>query len=261
MKITRLTKTSIAASAIFALASAAHAGLILQYDSVAVGSTISGFTYGSATELSEIQHITDSAFVTSAADTSLVGSRGVMAAIHASQTNVQGAFGNQNDMMYRFGSSAGGNGTVSGALNVGHASAGARLDFSYTAAQAQSLDEFSFNLFNNSANGTSYGARDVGLFVQVAGGGFSQFGLLDTSATGNGNQGTIVFSGDLAVGSGDLVEFRLAFTDRTRTNNDLQAATRIGDVQIFATVPEPSTYALIGGLLVLTAVAMRRRQV
>lgn len=245
--------SGIAATGCLLLATpSADAGVILVYDSLLVASG------GSSTELSRINSQTDNAFVASSGATSTVGSKGVMAAIHGSQTSVKGAFGDQNDMLYRFGSdgTTAGNGILGGPLTVGHAASGPRLDFSYTAAQAQTLTEFSFNLFNNSNNSTSYGARDTGLFVQIAGGGFFQFGDLFTSPTGNGPQGTVVFSDDFAVGNGDLVEFRLAFTDRTRTNNDLQATTRIGDVQISA-VPEPSA-ALLGGLGLIALLRRRR---
>ncbi len=124
-----------------------------------------------------------------------------MAGIHGSQTNVQGAFGDQNDLMYRFGSdgTTPGNGILGGPLTVGHASSGPRLDFSFTAAQAQTLTTFSLNLFNNSADATSYGVRDTGLFVQIAGGRFFQFGDLFTSPADNANQGTVVFSDNFAV--------------------------------------------------------------
>ena len=135
---------------------------------------------------------------------------------------------------------------LGGALNAGHAASGPRIGFNYVAAHTQLLEEFSFNLFVNSNNGSSYGARDVGLFVQVAGGGFSQFGNLDLNS-GRGNLGNVSFTDSFMVNTGDLVQFRLAFTDRTRTNNDLQAATRIGNVQIFASsVPEPSSLMMIG---------------
>ncbi|MGJ8650222.1 MAG: PEP-CTERM sorting domain-containing protein [Opitutaceae bacterium] len=254
MKI--LQKTALTAFAALAFASTAQADVILMYDSLLAASG------GSATALSRIDGQTDTDFVTSSQQFNTFGSKAIMAAVHGSQTNVQGAFGDQNDLMFRFGSSSttAGNGVLGGTLSAGHAASGPRIDFSYTAAKDQDLTEFSFQLFNNSNNTSSYGARDVGLFVSVAGGAYLQFGALDTSATGNGNQGTITFSDSFAVGAGELVDFRLAFTDRTRTQNDLQAATRIGNVQISA-VPEPGTYALMGGLLALTWVALRRRKV
>ncbi|MEN8662286.1 MAG: PEP-CTERM sorting domain-containing protein, partial [Lentimonas sp.] len=249
MKISYIT----AVAAVAALTvTTGHAAVILAYDSLLVSSG------GSADALSRINSVTDSAFVTSSQQFNTFGSKAVLASI-STQTNVQGDNGDQGDMFFRFGSNTGGSGILSGALNAGHAASGPRIDFSYTAAQAQSLDEFSFHHFVNSNNASSTAARDVGLFVQVAGGGYTQFGNLYLTSA-RGNLGTVSFSGNLAIASGDLVEFRLAFTDRTRTNNDLQAATRIGDVQIFATVPEPGAYALVGGLLALTAVALRRRQ-
>lgn len=242
-------------------ATTANAAVILRYDSVAPSSTFDSFTYGSNTELSEIQQETDSAFVTSAADTSAVGPKGVMAAVHNTQTNVKGPYGNQNDMLYRFGNSTTtpGNGVLGGPMSAAHIASGPYITFTYTAAQDQTLEEFSFHLFNNSGNADSYGARDVGLTVSVDGGSHLLFGTPDISATGNGNQGTIVFTDNLAIESGKVVIMRLGFTDRTRGNNDLQAATRIGDVEISA-VPEPGAFALLGGLFALTWVALRRRE-
>ncbi|MGB7323279.1 MAG: hypothetical protein WBD31_00300 [Rubripirellula sp.] len=248
MTYLRLPLACLALAASFALAtSTANAGVVLAYDSLLPSSG------GSDTALSRIDSQTDSGFVASSQQFNTFGSKAIMAAVHANQTNVQGTNGDQTDLMFRFGSdgTTAGNGILSGALSAAHAASGPRIDFSYTAAQTQTLDEFSFHLFNNSANASVYGARDSGLFVQVAGGGFNQFGDLFTSPTGNGNQGIVTFSDSFAVASGDLVEFRLAFTDRTRTNNDLQAATRIGNVLISASaVPEPSflAFASVAGL-------------
>jgi hypothetical protein len=143
-----------------------------------------------------------------------------------------------------------GDGTLGGSLNV---ALGPYLSFSYTAAQDQTLEKFSYHLFNNSGSGSCYGARDSVLFVQIDGGGYTQFSTLETSTTANVNQGIVSFSDSLAVSSGQLVEIRLGLTDRTRTQNNLQTVTRIGDIQIFATIPNPTWIGLIstvgGGLL------------
>jgi len=229
----------------------AHAAVVLQYDSLLPASG------GSNTALS-IVGTTDISLVSAPSANNSLGSNAVMAAVHGSQTNVQGAFGDQNDLLFRFGSSAGGNGVLSGTV-ANSLAIGAYIEFSFSAAADLTLDQFSFHLFNNSNNGANYSARDVGLFVDVDGGGFNQFGALDETATGNGNQGTITFSDSVSAESGDVVTYRLAFTDRTRTNNDLQAATRIGDVQISATaVPEPSSTFLLG-LGGLTLILRRRK--
>ena len=140
---------------------------------------------------------------------------------------------------------------------MGHVAAGPYVSFNYTAATDQTLDEFSFHLFVNSNNASSYAARDVGLFVSVGGSAYAQFGALDLNG-GRGNLGTVNFVDSLPVAVGEVVDIRLGFTDRTRMQNDLQAATRIGDVQIFASpVPEPSSAFLLG--LAGMAFLLRRR--
>lgn len=225
----------------------AEAGTILHYDS------------NGENGLSRIDSATDNTLVSSSVAINSLGNRATFAAIHNSQNNVDG-LGTANDIMFRFGSSAGGNGAMSGALTVAHMNAGPYLQLNFTAAQTIDFDGLTFKLFNNSNNASNYGARDVGLFVNVNGGAFSQFGALDTSATGNGQQGTIVFSDSRTVNAGEEVILRLTFTDRTRTNNDLQAATRIGAIDISATaiaIPEPAS-ALLSGLGML--VMLRRRR-
>ncbi|MDF7825501.1 hypothetical protein P4B35_15850 [Pontiellaceae bacterium B12227] len=215
----------------------ADAGVILSYDSLLPSSG------GSATALSRINSQTDSELVSSSGANNTFGNKAIMAGIHGSQNNVDG-LGDQNDLVFRFGSTPPGDGILSGPLTAGHAASGPRIDFTYTAAKDQTLTDFSMKFFNNSNNASSYGARDAGLFVSVAGAAYIQFGSLFTSATGNGNHGTVTFSDSVSVGSGDVVNFRLTLTDRTRTNNDPQAGTRIGDVNISA-IAEPASLGLI----------------
>ena len=200
------------------------AGTILYYDSV---------NSGTANALDRLDGQTDGSFVASSSATTTLGSNGVFVAEHASQSFVQG-LGNGLDKLFRFGSSAGGNGTMSGSLSVAHMANGPYIEVSFTAAQDMILSELSFKLYNNSNNGSNYGARDAGLFVKTSSDDFSQFGKLFTTPTSNGNQGTVTFSDTREVAVGDLVVLRIAFTDRTRSNNDGQAATRIGAINISA---------------------------
>lgn len=96
-----------------------------------------------------------------------------------------------------------------------------------------------------------------GAFVGV-GGTFSQFGATDDSPTGNGVQGTVNFADSYTVSSGQTVDVRLAFTDKTSIVSNLQAATRVGSFSVSAEViPEPSV-ALLGGLGLLTLLRRRR---
>ncbi|MEP4078444.1 endonuclease/exonuclease/phosphatase family protein [Haloferula sp.] len=201
------------------------ADTILYYDSV------SG---GTSNALDRLDGQTNGSFVASSSATTTLGSNAVFTFTHASQSQVQG-LGDGLDKQFRFGSSAGGSGTMSGTLRVAHMANGPYIEMSFTAAQDMILDEFSFKLFNNSNSGSNYGSRDAGLFVKVSSDDFSQFGNLFTSATNNGNQGTVTFSDTREVAAGDLVVLRIAFTDRTRSNNDNQAATRIGAIDISAT--------------------------
>jgi len=169
---------------------------------------------------------------------------------------VQGAFGDQNDLNFRFGS--GPEVTLANAAVAASLASGSYIEFSFTAAQDLLLDQFSFQLQVNSANGSTYAARDSGLFVDVAGGGFNQFGVTDNGNNGI-NGGGVSFTDSVMVASGELVTYRLAFADKTNTSQNLQSATRIGDLQISAVaVPEPSSTALLGlgGL----AFILRRRK-
>lgn len=240
----KLALTCITAAALGWIASPqADADTILYYDSV------SG---GTADALDRLDGQTDGNLVASSSATTTLGSNAVFYAEHGSQYRVKG-LGDGLDKQFRFGSSAGGSGTMSGTLRVAHMANGPYIEVSFTAAQDMVLDELSFKLYNNSNNGSNYGARDAGLFVKVSSDEFSQFGELFTSPTSNGNQGTVTFSDTREVAAGDLVVLRIAFTDRTRPNNDGQAATRIGAINISGSAATISdklrvlTYNIHGG--------------
>lgn len=246
MKLTRLKTTSklsfapFAALCVAGIATSANAGVVVFYDSNGAANN----------QLSVISSLTDSAFVTSPSATTSVGSDTEVAGPHGSQS-VTVTQGTGNDLHFRFGA-----GTVSTTVGVS-LTEGRWIGFSFVAAQTMELTDVSFNLFNNSANASTYSARDVGAFVGVDGT-FTQFGLTDDSPTGNGNQGTKSFTDSYTVSSGQTVEVRLAFTDKTNTASNLQAATRVGSFSVSAVaIPEP-TVALLGGLGLLTLLRRRR---
>ncbi|MGJ8651113.1 MAG: sialate O-acetylesterase [Opitutaceae bacterium] len=205
----------------------AYGATILYYDSNSdVGSTVA---------LERIDTETDGAFVASSDATTSVGSGVAAIGAHGSQTHTV-TLGTGNDLMFRFGT-----GAYSDDLPTALAD-GKWLGASFVAAQDLNLDELTFLLYNNSGSASSYAARDVGLYVRIGTvGGFTQFGDIDDSATGNGIQGTITFADKFTVLSGQTVQLRLAFTDRTRTNADAQAATRIGSIDISATAGGDAT--------------------
>ncbi|MDC0497393.1 hypothetical protein OAN72_00300, partial [bacterium] len=204
----------------FTLCQQNSAATILYYDSNSGGSTVG---------LDRIDAETNSAFVDSSDASTSLGPNAVYATINPSQS-FTATKGNEGDMMFRFGTSA-----YSDELPTALA-AGKWIGVSFVAAQNFNLEQLTFKLYNNSNNASSYSARDVGLYARIGTAGeFTQFGAIDDSATGNGNQGTVTFSDIFTVLSGQTVQLRLAFTDRTRTNNDNQAATRIGSIDISAT--------------------------
>ena len=215
----------------------ADAGLVLYYDSLTAGAG------GSASNLSRIDSQTDSAFVASSSQFSSSGSRVAGAFVHGSQDNTV-TLGDQNDLNFRFGS---GPETTLPNLDVaGSLASGNYIEFQFTAGQALVLDEFVFDLQVNSMNGSTYAARDAGLFVDINGGGFTQFGVTDENP--NGVSQNVTFTDAVNAGAGDLITYRLAFADKTNTSQNLQSATRIGSVEISAitAVPEPSSMALLG---------------
>ncbi|MDB4419248.1 PEP-CTERM sorting domain-containing protein, partial [bacterium] len=246
MKKTIIPMTCLAAGFFSMSVFFASAAVMIRYDS----------TTGNTTDL-VIVGTTDNSLVSSADATTSIDANGtIKAGPHASQTNVQGPSGTGRDLHFRFG----GNSTaISYALTPANALTGSWLGVSITAAQDISLDEFSFHLFANSQSGSLYAARDVGLFASLdSGTSFTQFGALDETATGNGNQGTITFTDTLAISSGQEVELRLLFSDKTSLATNLQSSTRIGDIAISGTaVPEPSAVAL--GLAGFGFLLRRRR--
>lgn len=204
----------------------AHGATILYYDSNSGGSTEA---------LDRIDTETDAAFVASSDAFTSLGASATYVTTHASQVHTV-TLGDQPDMMFRFGT-----GAYSDDLPTALAD-GKWLGMSFVAAQDLNLEELTFILYNNSNNASSYAARDVGLYVRIGNvGAFTQFGDIDDSATGNGNQGTITFSDLFTVLSGQTVQLRLAFTDRTRSNEDAQAATRVGSINISASAGGDAT--------------------
>lgn len=228
------------------MTSTAEAATMLYYDSVAAGS---------ADALDRIDSQTDNTLISTSAASSSLGNRGTYAGTNT-QTAVQG-LGDGTDKMFRFGPNTDGEGTLNGALNVGHMSLGPYLEVSFTAAQTIALESLSFNLFVNSQDAANYAARDVGLFVKVGTDAFSQFGDLDLTL-GRGDQGESLFSDNRTVNAGEEVILRLTFTDKTKTGTNLQSATRIGAINISGVaVPEPSS-VMLGGLSLLALLRRRR---
>ncbi|MEN8791015.1 MAG: hypothetical protein ABF324_02400, partial [Lentimonas sp.] len=213
----------VTASCVLLTAIPTRAGTILHYDS------------NGGTHLARIASKTDTAFVASSDPTTSLGSGVTFVSAHASQTTTV-TLGTGTDLMFRFGTGAYADDTATALADEKW------LGTSFVAAQDLNLEALTFQLYNNSNNGSSYSARDVGLYVRIGTvGGFTQFGAIDDSATGNGNQGTITFTDTFTVLSGQTVQLRLALTDRTRTNQDAQAATRIGSINISASAEGDAT--------------------
>ncbi|MCP5537065.1 MAG: PEP-CTERM sorting domain-containing protein [Akkermansiaceae bacterium] len=236
MKKNILPISCLAAATLGFTAVSASAGVILQYDSLLPGSG------GSDTQLSRVG-TTDGSFVTSSDANTSIGSNTSLFSINT-QTHMQGAFGDQGDMQFNFGT-----GPLSAALTPAYAKDnGNWIGASFTAAQDLNLNQFSFQMWNNSVNGDFYAARDAGLFISKDGGTtFTQYGTLFDTSTSNGDKGTVTFNDTYNVLSGQTVEMRVAFTDRTVNAQSSGGATRIGDIQISGIqVPEPSATALLG---------------
>ena len=240
--------TALVVAAFIAMSTHSAQAGVLYYDSLLPGSG------GSTTQLSVIPGQTNTAFVSSSIPNSSFGAGVVGGFPHANQSNTV-TFGDQTDLHFRFGSTpevALPNQDVAGSLASGNF-----VEFGFTAAQAQILDEFSFEIGVNSSNGANYAARDSAVFVSVNGGAFTQFGSTIENINGANNP-TNVFTGGVLVGAGDVITYRLVLADKTNLTQNLQSATRIGSVKIGATVPEPSSLAMFGMIGVMGLLTLRR---
>ena len=192
-----------------------------------------------ATQLERIDTETDSSFVASSDASTSIGSNTTSLGENTTNNPIFTAtLGTGKDMQYRFGGdnevlSATGTPLVDSAESAGN-----WVGLSFTAAQDQVLNEVSFQLYVNSANANAWSARDAGLFVRIGNSGsFTQFGQAFDS-TSTADQGVVTFNDGFPVASGDEVQLRLAFTDKTNVTGGAQTrATRVGSLQISAAVP------------------------
>lgn len=244
----------------------ANAALILTYDSNSTG--VGAADVADTVQLEAIDNANTSpntAFVASNSATTFT-SAGTVARNTNNQEIVSdragvNTAGTGDDISFNFGGTGTVFSTADNPLTVANIDSNPFLGFDFVAAQTLTLDSLSFNLFVNSGAG-GFGARDVGLFVSLDDGVFTQFGSL-VDNNGTGNQGVVTFSqADFNVASGQEVELRLLFTDKTNStalNGNIQGGTRVGNIQVFATaVPEPSSTTLLG-LGVLGLLARRKR--
>ena len=232
--------------------STVHAVTILQYNSVTSTNITVASNNNVAAQLAEVAN--DAAFVSSFSATTFTDDITLSRTHQAQSTSVLGgedgnAGEGANDLAFSFGNSA--------LLNNSSTVNSPYIAANFVVAQDLNLTEFSLNTDPNNGDTVS-GARDVALFVSIDGGTFTQFG----SAINNGNNNltTNIFTDSVSVLSGQQVEFRATFSDRTGFQvSNLQSFTRVGDLRISAeAVPEPSSAALLGlgGL----ALIMRRRK-
>jgi len=262
MKKSIRTTSCLAALTVGLTSVSANAALFLTYDSNSTGVTASS----SSIQLDAIDNANtspDSAFVSSYSATTFT-STGTVARNSNNQQIVSdragvNTAGTGDDISFNLGGSGSAFSSAANPLTVGNVSSNPYIGLNFTAAQDITLDSLTFNLSVNSGGG-GYAARDVGLFVSLDSGAFTQFGdIIDNS--GAGNQGVQTFTeSNFTVTSGQAVELRLLFTDKTNSsagNSNIQGGTRVGNIEIFGTaaaIPEPSSTALLGlgalGLLV-----------
>ncbi len=251
MKKSTYTISSLAALALGFTSVSANAVLILTYNSATTTASTGGALDGS--QLAEV--FNDSALVSSFDATTFTDASTTSRTHLAQSTNVLGTTAPTGalDIAFNFG----------GAMRVTNGTAsnstGAHIGTNFVAAQSLTLTDFSVRTDPNNG-GNNFGARDITLFVSVAGGTFTQFG--DMINRGNNNLQSNTFTDSVLVAAGETVEFRAVFTDfGSQSANNLQSFTRVGDINISADValiPEPSSTALLGlgGL----ALILRRRK-
>ena len=242
---------SALAVAVMAVSSGtASAAVILTYKSA---TTVNGPLPATVDGVQLASSFNDAAFVTSFDATT---STDAATLSRTNNTNSTAGLGNTSpnlDLAFNFG----------GAMRVTNGTAsnstGAHIGTNFVAAQSLTLTDFSVRTDPNNG-GNNFGARDITLFVSVAGGTFTQFG--DMINRGNNNLQSNTFTDSVSVAAGETVEFRAVFTDfGSQSANNLQSFTRVGDINISADValiPEPSSTALLGlgGL----ALILRRRK-
>ncbi|MGB7329097.1 MAG: sialate O-acetylesterase [Rubripirellula sp.] len=222
---------------------------ILQYDSVSNGD-------GTST-LRELPSLTESDFVTSADTQVSLGTNTTDFGQHNSQEQTV-TFGSGTDKFFRFG---GAGETLAGLLADAAVDDGEWIGASLIAEQNLTIDSFSFEMYVNSSNASSWAARDAGLFLRIGDtGSFTQF---DTDYEGMiGDNGTVVFDDLFAVGAGEELQWRLAFADRTNVNTGLPATltTRIGSIRLNAVTAVPEPGSMLMALPCLAGMMLRRRR-
>lgn len=201
---------------------------ILQYDSVSNGD-------GTST-MRELDFLTDSDFVASADDLIALGANTTDTGQHASQQQTV-TLGGGTDKFFQFG---GDTEMLMGSLEDAVLDDGEWIGASFTAADDITIDSLSVDLFVNNANATSWAARDVGLFLRTGNtGSFTPYGAVIEGV--NGDNGTVVFDDSFSVSTGEEVQWRLAFTNRTNVEVAFPAtrSTRVGSIRLnaFPTVP------------------------
>jgi len=230
-------------SAVLAVAANSDASIVLVYDSQSGGLN---------NQLDQISGFTNSTYVGAGTSTSTI--RGGQTDYTQTQAvqNATVRYGDQGDMQFRFGRNIAA--PITGSL-IDSVNNGLWIGFNYTAARDQTIDRFRYDLFVNSQSNNNAGARDSGLFYRINGGAFTQFGAPQLFGN-NGDKGTLELNGSFDILAGDVVNFRLAFTDRTNTAANLQAATRLGSFELSA-IPEPSSFAMFS---ILGFLGFRRRR-
>lgn len=209
-----------------ALALQSGAETVLQYDSDSNGD-------GTST-LRLLDSLTAAEFVTSADGLVSLGGNTTDEGQHATQEFTV-SLGSGTDKFFRFGGEAE---VLSGSLEDAVLDDGEWIGASFVAASDLTIDSVSAELFVNSSGGSSWAARDAGVFFRIGNSGpFTQFGLAHEGLAGD--NGTIMFDSVFSVNAGEEVEWRLAFTDRTNVNTGLPAtlATRVGSIRINASAP------------------------